>query len=206
MCDDFEEVSLNLNFWAVNTFGGAIQIDAQEHHSGTRALHVHVDPVAAGTYGQAFVDESSTLPATTISAYTRAFFFIPVLSPYVNTLMQFVQGVAPNNNIDVNVTSAGHMELYNTVANLDQTLSAMPKVGQWFCVEWEVDFTAPQQSKLWLDGNPLTDLTTAQATESNPPLGIVNIGTLLYYPTTNLPAYDMWIDDVVIDNKPIGCN
>jgi hypothetical protein len=65
-------------------------------------------------------------------------------------------------------------------------------------VEWKVGAPSTQ---VWVDGDLALDVGTA------PPLSlaITNIGLSVGYPASQYPSYEMWIDDLIIDDKPIGC-
>ncbi len=87
--------------------------------------------------------------------------------------------------------------------------------GKWTCVEFLFDGATPAVTKIWSDG---TEVTYYQSAKTPGPLVVekfkqVEIGFIPYH-GTSLKDYegdlapaisDMWIDDVVLDGKRIGC-
>jgi hypothetical protein len=85
-------------------------------------------------------------------------------------------------------------------------------VQRWACFEWRFDGPNDEMD-FWLDGTAITDLTVVGQGS-----GCINNGTGGHW---YLPAYDtlslgwehyqtsipidMWIDDVAVDSKRIGC-
>jgi hypothetical protein len=84
-------------------------------------------------------------------------------------------------------------------------------VGRWVCIEWKIDGNRDEQ-RYWVDGQPLDDLTVigkAYCFKPNktvewqaPVFSSISLGWEHYL---SAPAAEGWLDDVVIDNKPIGC-
>jgi hypothetical protein len=58
---------------------------------------------------------------------------------------------------------------------------------------------------LQLSGTNVPSLSLAGATQPNPALGQVNLGVFYFQPAAAQPAYDLWLDDVIIDTKPVTC-
>jgi hypothetical protein len=89
--------------------------------------------------------------------------------------------------------------------------TAMP-TGTWACVEWKFDGTQDRM-ELWLDGAKLDDLTVLGQGEGcighdtgdqwlAPTFERLRLGFESYQ--SDDPR-ELWIDDVVIDDAPIGC-
>lgn len=84
--------------------------------------------------------------------------------------------------------------------------------GRWSCAAWSFD-TAKDEMRFWLDGVELADLhvvgkgqgcvdQAADYTWDAPEVSKMLLGWESYQPDT---PRTIWIDDVAIDTKPIGC-
>jgi hypothetical protein len=205
ICDSFEAPLLDTSTWFEATAGGTVTIDSVHVNSGERALHLHVNPVAQGEFGHAFIGEG-TLSATADQLYARGYFYFPELSSMSFNLMGYGQGSDPFAALDVLVAPAGNLQLFQSVSGQTQLdLGATPPIGEWFCVEWLVRFEPDERVRLWFENDESTDFDPAQPTVSDPRMQFFQVGPLFYYPPSNLPAFDMWVDDVVVDSSPIGC-
>ena len=78
----------------------------------------------------------------------------------------------------------------------------------WVCVEWQFD-GVHDEMRLWLDGKSVDALTVTKpqcgAAWPAPTFETLEVGWL------NAPAeaagpMEMWVDDVAVDPKPIGCD
>src|SRR5262249_37561561 len=81
--------------------------------------------------------------------------------------------------------------------------TAMP-TDRWVCLEWHLRVATGGWAKLYLDGVEVTALTAAQNTLPTPTLGEIGLG-LVAAPGSAAAARDLWLDDVIVDNSPIGC-
>jgi hypothetical protein len=209
VCDDFESDAL-ATVWVPNTMGGTVSVDTVHAHSGRRALHVHVDAVPEGAIAEAFVAESKSLAVTPApsSSFVRAYFFLPAVVDQPSTLLAFAQGASPWRGLGLAVAPPGALHINSTVMDpaTGTDLDPGPPIGSWFCVELDLSFSQPQEVRVWLGDEEYTSFNRLQPTEPSPGWEFVNLGLLFFYPTTSVPALDMWIDDVVIDDKHIGCN
>lgn len=85
-------------------------------------------------------------------------------------------------------------------------------VGKWSCVMWSFD-TANDEMRFWLDGTELADLHVIKKGEGcvNQPMDYVWDAPEIAKMYVGWESYQsddsrtMWIDDVVIDTKPIAC-
>jgi hypothetical protein len=58
-------------------------------------------------------------------------------------------------------------------------------------------------ARIWLDGVELGDAALS-GLMYNPPLSAVTIGSETYSSSPVTPV-DIWFDEVIVDDKPIGC-
>ncbi len=96
--------------------------------------------------------------------------------------------------------------LSDAVDCFQSSKAALP-LASWTCVEWQFDGTA-NEMRFWLDGQLVSDLTVTEpscgGTWSAPTFERLDLG---WY---NAPAeqgrtMEMWIDDVAVDTKRVGC-
>jgi hypothetical protein len=121
-------------------------------------------------------------------------------------VMGYGQGSSPFKAVDLVVSDEGNLAIANSADVATQIdLTAEPPKGEWFCLEWQVDFKSPEQVRVWLEGQESLDFSNQQPTLTDPRMEFFQVGPLFYYPGTNLPSFDMWADDVVVDTKRIGC-
>jgi hypothetical protein len=77
----------------------------------------------------------------------------------------------------------------------------------WTCAEWYVHFASPGSLTVSINGKLLSDAEVEDLTLSSPPVGWLLFGGSQggSDATTVLPAFDFWMDDLVVDPNPIGC-
>jgi hypothetical protein len=223
LCDDFEGDALDARWTLIKNPGSvAITLDGQHVHGGQRAVHLKLE---AGQQSTAMLSETATFPATNNSFYARAYFyFTPDLptAPGGDFHMGFVLGMGKNDAGDV---QAGAGMIGGDRQYLGYSIffgppkyefgpwskaRVMPNV--WQCVELFEDGSSPDEEKrqVWLDGFELTDLRSTSAnqgapTNHKPPaFASATFGVWEYHPSPLLS--DIWIDDVRVSSKPIGCN
>jgi hypothetical protein len=206
LCDDFEGSALN-DRWIPNTITGTVEIDATRFHAGRSALRMNLLSVEADDYGQAFIANSDTLSPSAARHYARAWFFIAANYSHLIHLFSLGQAAEPWKSLTLGATPAGNLHISSSVAAASELdLSTSIRLGDWFCLEWQVDLKDPQQVRIWFDGDELSDFNRLQPTQPDPPMGFFNMGPQVYYPGAPTPDFEMWIDDVVIGDERIGCD
>lgn len=89
--------------------------------------------------------------------------------------------------------------------------SAPVTEDEWQCFEWKFDPT-DNRVAVWIDGVANPELT-ASTTEHGgndvpfvlPTVDTVKIGWQLYQGGTTPGAFDLWIDDIALSTKRLGC-
>ncbi|GIH22814.1 hypothetical protein Aph01nite_11240 [Acrocarpospora phusangensis] len=89
--------------------------------------------------------------------------------------------------------------------------SAPSVAGTWQCVEWRMDATDNRVS-LWFDGVPKPDLTVSTHDHGGNPVDFlfprfdtVKLGWQLYQGDPTPASYDVWMDDIALSTKRVGC-
>jgi hypothetical protein len=218
LCDGFEGSTSLSSVWDQNVSpageGLTLQIDGQQHHTGSQALHIHVPALANSTYVQDDIHETFTFPNAVL--YFRAWYYVTQLPGVDNVgIMVFPStenggngsgglafGQSPGALFDGESNTGG----YDT-KNVSTT-SKMP-VGTWTCLEMLVDTTyaSPNTSgsmQVWQD-------TSAQSASDPDMTGIARLQSLYaaHFGVAFAPpsvAFDLYIDDVAIDTSYIPCD
>jgi hypothetical protein len=223
LCDDFESGQIDLKTWKINkpSSSAAVTVDGDHVHGGRYAVHIKVVP---GQQSTAMITEAVTFPAASNAFYTRIFaYFTPDLPVAAGGDFHtgFIFGTGKN---DVGDVQAGMGLIGGAKQYLGYSIFFGPpkyefgpwsatKVTSnvWQCIELFENGTDPNAEirQVWLDGKELTDLRSnssagnAPSNHKPPPFTGVAIGLWEYHPTPTLS--DMWIDDVRVSSRKIGC-
>jgi hypothetical protein len=171
--------------------GYTLSVGTDQAHSATHSVHI----VVPATTGSAFITEKKTFPAADF--WGRAWLRFGATA-----------GTGHQMNIFVAAPGPGQLRLLNRLGsdpiqvNLQSTdkfyasKTTVP-LATWFCYEWHVTATATQ---IFKDGTELTDIMAPGATGAT----ALSIGYQRFQ--AGAGANDLWIDDVAVDSKQIGCN
>ena len=201
LCEDWETGSL-ASRWTAHQVLGTVAVDNTRAHRGSYSLHSHANASTPNNSISAFVNEHVTFPQLQQGLFMRAFVYVPSPLPAATEeLWELNSGGTYGAQLAID--SNNLMLFYQYASNPDvgqNSASTMP-TDRWVCVEWEM---LNGVTRTWFDGVELTDLhLTGLKTWTYDTLQI----GISIFKTANEPAYDMWIDDVMVDgNGPIGCN
>ena len=225
-CDDFEGASVGgppASPWTVSASQGAVVVDDTRAMSGSHALHVTTED-GSGSYRRAYavLSGAPVFPAVSTEMYGRMRLFL-VATPTGSVHWTNIQAEG-----DVSGMSFRSLYRYggqhdgrimanyetNGVSNdcWDHSATVMP-TDRWACLEWHYR-TSTDEMVLSLDGTPLDDVHVVGAGEGcgghdtgdhwyAPVFDRLSLGWEHYQATS---AREMWIDDVAIDDQPIGCD
>ncbi|GAA4913209.1 hypothetical protein HD597_012403 [Nonomuraea thailandensis] len=83
--------------------------------------------------------------------------------------------------------------------------------GAWTCVEWHMDATGNRVS-LWFDGVAKPELTVSTREHGGNPVDFVfprfdtvKLGWQLYQENPAPAGYDVWMDDIALSGRRVGC-
>jgi hypothetical protein len=225
LCDDFEGGQLDTQKWKINkpTASASVAVDMLHAHGGKYAAHIKV---VAGQQSTAMITESVTFPAASNSFYTRMFvYFSPDIPVAANADFHtgFIIGLGKNDKGDVQagtgMIGSAQQFLGYSIFFADPKFEFGPwskttiTANQWLCVELFENGSDPMTEvrQVWVNDVELTDLKSssamaAGATHPNhlpPKFDSVALGLWEYHPIPTLS--DMWIDDVRVSSKKIGC-
>jgi hypothetical protein len=207
ICEDFEN-GLGPD-WATEATNAVVTIDHTHAHSGSNALHVHLDALNSGTSTVGAIAETVTLATPVVGFHARAFVFLPTASIAGSmSLIEAQQLEPPKQALKLLVTD-GALALYDSfglTTGLQKTLTPVP-IGSWACVEWIVQIGAPGSVSVSFQGTPVPGGEIDDTTASTPPVAALQFGGA-YSNTSSavMPVFDFWMDDLVVDPGAIGCN
>jgi hypothetical protein len=209
-CEDFEPVAGAS--WSV--FGDAPPVaDASRAYCGRGSLRVHAPALSATESFSTGLGETASLsdPRLASGFFMRAWVYQPSTStiPQGNwaSLLETRQDASPYLGIATQLfgSAPALSDWTTTPTAFDQASLPLP-LDKWTCVEWQVTFGAPTGSaRLWMNGvmSPSASLDHIN-TQPSPAYTAILMG-LLFYAAVPQAAFDVWIDDVIIDAKRIGC-
>jgi hypothetical protein len=219
LCESFEEVADGAlpAGWQRAAGQGTIGVGGARANRGKRALHVVAPSGSYETYmRRAFSTKEGTF-------YGRLFFFMTARRTPTNAGVvhwNLVEARGSNNNnrarlggIDNKFAQYFNFNLETQSAagetGVDDDARPSIEAGKWHCVEWMFQGgAADQQARLWWNGEERPRIATRspgvlKAPHTIPDVNALFVGWAMYQ---NIDApYDVWIDDLALDTKRIGC-
>ena len=213
--------------------GATMGLDGTHTRSGASALHVHIDnTVTAG--GRLFADGAQPIFANTPThLYGRMMMYIDPNgtsihwtffgvngnaepgSPAVGRNAQYIMSSLPKNGVNtysfVYGLSAQGTDGFHDCSS--QSATQMPTAG-WACVAFEMDSVA-RKLRMYKDtaappilsvddhGNGCVAPTSVTSPWYGPSVTQLFVGAWSFH-AMNAPL-DVWIDDLVVDTKPVSC-
>lgn len=203
------------NGWTPVTKDGALTIDAT-HAQGKGALHVHTQ-----ANGKAYIEVAGLSPAQNsffgrMKMWVTAF---PTAPDYAHFTMVEASGSEPGVIRAVGGQNIpGQATFWGTGSDGGPTgdwtnwkESAKVEAGKWVCVEWEFA-ASDNQIQVWFDGQLNPDLTVSTKVHGGtavdfvfPTFNKIWFGWWLYQSGSTPPEFDLWLDDVALATKRLGC-
>jgi hypothetical protein len=201
-CDGFEGTALKSAWTVVKVPSGSnVSHDTARAYRGAQSLRVHVGAVAPSSYINVAVQQVPPSPF-----YVRVYWYLTAQAvPHSNLSIRHSDFgrtyVSPTSNLSLVLTPNGGSALSPSAGKL--------KVDDWNCVEWAVstvarDGGARASSRLWVNDVEWTELRYDDLDPPSPFL-FLEVGTESLSPPSGLSGFDLWFDEVIIDDKPIGC-
>jgi len=217
-CEDFEQplgVGSKVNGWQQVTGMGTLTADAV-HARGTQALHVHTDgngkayikvdpfaPPSNSFFGRMYVWATAFPSAPNYAHFTlveAAGSPAGVIRPIGG---QFIQGKGDLWGPGSDSGPTGDWTNWKE--------SAPAEAGKWLCMEWEMT-AATNAINIWIDGVAKTDLSVSTKTHGGtqvdfvfPTFSNIWFGWWLYQAGPTPASFDLWLDDIVLSKKRVGC-
>jgi hypothetical protein len=219
-CEDFEATTISTSRWTVH--GTAPMLDTVHAARGQQAMHFHTM-----TNGQSRLQTDDIFPVAGGRYYGRMFVWMDALPTAPDWAHWTLMGAAGDTHAgEIRVggqwdrmrdrfgvgTDGGDTGDW-TYLDQDPTGHVVPApTQQWVCIEWMHDTTNETTAFFW-DGveHPSLGTTatmhggTASAQYLLPDFRSVWIGWWLYQSGSTPDHFDVWIDEVVLDDERIGC-
>jgi len=202
LCESFEN-GLDATVWRTTKGGdGTVTVDDLHAARGSKALHVH-----SGGGGMAYITERSSFPATSGDMYARMFLW---LQDDITTDGHFSLAEGAGTGTPAAIRFGGQFKEFGVGsdrgASGDWTDHDNKKVPSqvWMCVEIEFKGDT-SEFRVWKDEVELTALHAGPSKHRGftmPTFTSLWFGWWMY--NANEPQ-DLWIDEIAIDSKPIGC-
>lgn len=218
LCDDFEAGTLDTSTW---TPRGTVSLDSTRAARGSQSAHFY----AEGN-GFAYISETKTFPAANNAFWGRMFFYIdalPVTPDYAHFTLIEATGTGDSSRVRVGgqyrkfgVGSDGGPTGDWTNIDRDPTQDSAREVPEkeWVCIEWLYDGSKDETRFFW-DGVEHPSLATypdvphggnSGAQYLLPEFNEVWVGWWMYQAGPTPDHFDVWIDEVAIDDERIGCS
>jgi hypothetical protein len=205
-CEDFETATLDTNVW---TTIGTANLDTTVQHRGKSSIHLRTKAVSAGTEINTQIIEKVSFQKLTGSQFWVRVWLLATKAPAANNLMRFIaaeQGADPYFGVGA-FASSSVLHIENWVSNLTQDSFTPPTFNGWVCYEMQVLLISGPGGVVTLSAmdQPVVPPVVGK-NQPNPPLGQISLGAYMTQATVAQPAYDVWIDDVIVDDQQIGCD
>ena len=193
-CDDFEDGDF-VN-WEVDSGEGAtVSISTERSHSGMRAVAAEV-PALPFTGSSAVIKREQALQTSGVLA-ARAWIFSPGPITNFSGVLQFE---GDDGYVMISGSNTGRWTVTeNSEAGLfDHDSAVVPRPATWTCVELEYRFSPPR-IRMYIDG---VSVLETGAEDPAPAFDEVAVGVT----RASLAGFRVFVDDLVIANKRIGCD
>jgi hypothetical protein len=218
LCEDFESGSLDTGRWSTRTSGGANpEVDDTRAARGEHSLHVHTED-----NGFAYISQTDTFPAADNTYYARMFVYfeaLPTAPQWAHWSLSV--GLEDGNESEARIGGQfdGDINRFGVGSDhgptgdwtqLDEDDPNEVPEGEWICLEW-LNQGDTDEGRVWINDEEHPSLHTT-ATEHGgdgeyllPEFDSVWFGWWHYQGDTDPPEFDLWIDEIVVDDERIGC-
>jgi len=203
LCESFEN-GLDATVWTTSRTGdGTATVDEMHAARGTKALHVKT----ASGGGHAYVTEKKTFPVAGNNLYARMFVWF---EDDITTSGHFSMAEGAGTGNGARIRFGGQFKEFGVGTDgggsgdwTDHDNVVVPS-KKWICLEIQFQGDA-NQFHVWQDDVARPALTSGATKHGGfvmPQFTSLWFGWWMY--NANEPQ-DLWIDEIAIDSKPIGC-
>ncbi len=201
LCDGFEAASIDPQ-WTVDMTDGSVTLDPTMRYRGAQSLHLHTNAANASADPGVVIFESRTFPITG-TAWVRI--FMRFQSPFPTTFNQMI------NFLDMGQGGASyamkdHDPIANDYTSTQYAQSSMPLFvdDAWLCLRVSLPQAGASDTtmRIYFGDAEVMDADIAAATVNT--MRGVNLG-LDFFGAGAMGPTDAWIDEVIVDDKPIQC-
>ncbi len=216
LCEDFEGTALDTGKWS--TMGSAPAFDTTRSARGKRSGHFHTTD-----NGLMLIRNSSIFPVPDNRYYGRLFVYfdaLPSAPRWAHWSLVGAQG-AEEAEIRVGGQFDGEINRFGVGTDhgptgdwtrLDEDSDETVPVREWLCLEWLHDGSS-DETRFWVNEEERGSLRTSaddhggEETEQYlmPEFESAWVGFWQYATGVTPDAFDVWIDEVVLDDERVGC-
>jgi hypothetical protein len=211
LCDSFDGSISSAWLQVADPGTGTLTVESDPAHvyRGSGSLKVHLDPGAFNDVG--IVKHDPPIPQNQI--YVRMFVYLPpgFAGQFVNAprILDFSQYGVGYGDVAVDVEDTTSLTLGShppVTGGGEMTSTAQLGTARWQCLELQVnaatDGSSTGSATLLVGGASVATMSPLKVDPTQPlnELGIGVGGQL-----ASASGFDLWIDEVAVDNKPIGC-
>jgi hypothetical protein len=204
LCDGFEGDLIAFPPWIVVEHAAQVTIDRARAFRGVHALRVRTsempDTLEARRHGE--ITENTTVPGPFLAM--RFYVYLPGPAPTATWRLSGMLQVDPPHLGPMMFIRDGAFS-FSAPGATDLVSARKLPTDRWVCVEWRVRRGAAGESRVLVDDQELADLTFTGNTELNAPIGLLTFGMWFFGNDMIQPAYEVWIDEVIVDSAPVGC-
>ncbi|HET6280960.1 MAG TPA: hypothetical protein VFH73_08340 [Polyangia bacterium] len=202
VCESFEN-GLDATIWRTSASGGATAVVDEMHAArGTKALHVH-----SGGGGNAYITERSSFPATSANLYARMYVY---LEDDITTSGHFSMAEGAGTGTGARIRFGGQFKNFGVGTDggssgdwTDRDNKVVPS-KQWMCIEFQFKGDT-SEFRVWWDDAERTALHVGPSRHGGFTMPTFNSLWFGWWMYNASEPQDMWIDEIAIDSKPIGC-
>ncbi len=180
----------------VDKVGTVIETVTNKGRTDSTSLHVKTSAMS-GVRG--YITETETLAKTGASFWGRVYIWYMLDVAGVHIVNVAVDGkTAANASEQVRIVNVigSHIATNRRSDDMGKGSNVGPDMGKWGCYEWHI---TPNSLDVYLDGTMLP----ISETWAEPTISLLRIGFERFAAGA---AGDVWLDDIAINDKQIGCN
>ena len=199
-CDGFEGGDFSLWDDLSEPTDTSVTVTSDVVYRGTTALRVEVLPTAeyAGVGNLVF-----PTPAPP-DQYLRAYYYFPSDSSIGVETMEMTNADWDYNYVMVVADGYWDLHSHGWTTDFNEGSSYGVPRDTWVCIEMHAHFSATEGAvDLWVDG---TEVVSRSGLELDPPNGLGRIDVGVVYHSLDDPTTVVYVDEVVADTSPIGCD
>lgn len=203
ICDGFER-GVDTTLW---TLDPGATLDTTFAHRGSASIRIHTNAFGANQNSYTSIFESQTLASDPTTFWVRAWFYLSAL-PAGDNGMELITAERPGNAGDYVFVRRTRTNLYSQYSGAVRDAMTPPPAAMWFCAVFKVVRDTASAGSLELAGDlPALTLDNTQTDSASQPMQVVTLGA--GFASSNVldaqPAFDLWVDDVIVHSAPIAC-
>jgi len=207
LCESFESGTLDTTLWRTTRTGDAtLAVDDLHAARGTHALHIKT--TTGGGSNFAYIKETKTFPATNNVLYGRMFVWF---EDALTTDGHFSLAEGAGTGTAGVIRFGGQFKAFGVGTDggssgdwTDSDRSKLVPTQTWICVEFQFD--GPTHTfHVWWDDMERPTLTSGPSKHASFTMPTFNGLWFGWWMYTLAEPQELWIDEIAVDYKPIGC-